>query len=166
MDQACMAAGNGQAGFDAMCKLLIVFESDGLARPPGLIRAVAGSARTEGTEVRLRALPDVRLRDVDWADRLALAIRARGEDVPPAVKAWVDGLGFSGWRVFRDKPGCVIPITGPDLAHPDAPPVCRAVANFLAARGMSPVTAGHAGILTAERRTGNTEPRRSLSAAH
>ena len=115
--------------------------------------------------MRLRTLTDVRLRDVDWADHLALGIRGRGEYVPPAVKAWVDGLGFSDWRVFRDKTGCMIPIAGHDLADPDAPPACRAVVHFLAARGMPAVSAGGAELRAVEPRTDGTEPGYRLGAA-
>lgn len=148
-----------------MCKLLMVLEADDLARPPSVLRALAGRARTEDAEVRLRTLTDVRLRDIDWADHLALGVRARGGHVPAAVKAWVDGLGFTGWRVFRDKPGCVIPIARHDPADPDAPPAGRAVVHFLAARGMPAVSAGGAELRGVEPRTDGTEPGYRLGAA-
>lgn len=148
-----------------MCRLLIVLEADDLVRLPTMIREVAGGARTLGAEVRLRTLTDARLRDIEWADRLALGIRIRGGGVPPAVKRWVDGLGFSGWRVFRNKPGCVIPIAGHDTATSATPPACHAAAHLLAARGMSPITAGHTGIASPERRNDGAEPGYRLGAA-
>jgi multimeric flavodoxin WrbA len=142
-----------------MCKLLILLDADDLVRLPAMIREVANGARTAGAEVRLRTLTDARLRDIEWADRLALGIRIRGGGVPPAVKRWVDGLGFCGWRVFRGKPGWVIPIAGHDVATSAAPPACHAAAHLLATRGMSPVIAGHSGIAEPEPRNDEDKPR-------
>lgn len=148
-----------------MRKFLIIFEADEREQPPPIIRAMSDGTAPTGATVRVRALTDARLQDLEWADHLVLAIQARGEALPPAVKAWVDGLGFPGWRAFRNKSGSVLPIVGNDIASREALPVCRAVLDCLTVRGMSPITAGHAGIPSAERRIDGAEPGHLLGSA-
>lgn len=119
-----------------MCTLLVVYEPDGLDRVPPTVEAVAEGAREGGAEVHLRSLAEAVTRDVEACDALMLGIEERASGVPPAAKRWLDALGFTGWRAFRDKRGCVF------ATRSQATEVggCGALARVLEARGMRAVT--------------------------
>lgn len=124
-----------------MCKILVIYETDTRAGVPGVVRAVARAASDAGAEVLLRPLDEAGLRDVHWADALALGIEGRGATLPRAAKRWLDALGFSGWRAFHGKSGCVFATATAEMANPgDTAAACRMVARILGARGMEAVT--------------------------
>ncbi|MDZ7749222.1 MAG: hypothetical protein U5K43_10630 [Halofilum sp. (in: g-proteobacteria)] len=94
-------------GEGTMCRILLLYETDAPSGSSAVAGAVARGAEAAGAEVRLRPLAEAGLQDIAWADALALGIEGRGATLPVEAKRWLDGLGFSGWRAFRDKPGCV-----------------------------------------------------------
>jgi hypothetical protein len=92
----------------------------------------------------MQALDDTRPEDVRWADSLALGIEGLEDGVPRAAKVWLDTLGFSGWRAFRNKRGCVFATRFLEEDHTHR--ACRVLASRLSARGMDPSTPQDLGL--------------------
>ena len=125
-----------------MCRILLLYEHESLGGPPGIVRSVARGAERAGAEVRMRTMADAGRQDIRWADALALAIG--GNRLPSEVKAWLDALGFSGWRALRDKRGCVF--TADPMREDGSVRAVRSAVHLLAARGMHIVPAGELGL--------------------
>ena len=127
-----------------MCRILVVYEPDSLERASSVVEAVEKGARETGAEVRVAPLGAAGVRDIEWADALALGVEGRGFGLPREAKRWMDALGFSGWRAFRDKAGCVFPTTARAGTETDA--ACRMLARILRTRGMEACTPQDLGV--------------------
>jgi multimeric flavodoxin WrbA len=97
-----------------------------------VIEAVADGGREAGAEIRLRSLAEAVTRDVEACDAIVLGVEEQESRMPPAAKRWLDALGFTGWRAFRDKRGCVFATRSQTTGEGG----CVALARVLEARGM------------------------------
>lgn len=127
-----------------MLRVLVVYEADVLGRPPEIARDIARGVEDSGADVRTKALGEAGLRDLQWADTLALGIEGRETGLPQAVKHWLDALGFPGWRAFRNKSGFVFATRPRD--HASAQTTCRILAHLMNERGMDTSTPADLGL--------------------
>lgn len=127
-----------------MLRVLVVYETDALGRPPAIAQDIARGAEESGAEVRTEALDEADLNDIRWADAVALGIEGRDSRPPHAVKHWLDAFGFSGWRAFRNKSGFVFATRPRD--HASAQTTCRMLARLLNERGMEASTPSDLGM--------------------